>query len=390
MSFLEGLMTTARNVISDLNAGSLQQQAVENDLPSIDEDEPLEAIHEGLDESMTTLTVEQLDEKIRKLSLKVIVAKEVGISKSLQQNDEIRWLKQELQAQEINLAERNYKALNAPIDGYQEIMRTAYGNNNVSWARMNQEDQIFEEATVPTSSLSQTMQTGLCEMMEIDLLKNLHLLMIAEKQVQIQSSIWNDIVLKLHEKPGTLDVSFMDNKVRILSEISKTEKFKTQLEQAGEEQVRKQVVSMCQLKRDVAKEVKRTTSELEGKVFATGEEDTPARQILRSLSSESFNAPVDVGSDSPEDKADRVPPQRQRSSLKLRLAREKAAARLADSKRRFSAESLAVSADDSADGDSSMDTTVDVTNVKTSNEVHRIRERVLSTLGVKEFPVTAA
>jgi hypothetical protein len=192
--------------------------------------------------------------------------------------------------------------------------------------------------------------------------------------------------MNLHEKSGTLDENFMDSKVRILSEISTTEKYKTQLEKAGEEQVRKQVMSMCQLKREVALEVKRKTSQLEEQVFTNGHEDGPTRQILRSLSSESFSAGLDTNSDhgSPAIAPRRKPPQRQGSSLKLRLAREKAAARLADSKLRFSVGSTAST--DSANGVSLESTTP--SKIVPCNVTKQDGERIVSPLGVQEFPVT--
>ncbi|KAL3940200.1 MAG: hypothetical protein SGBAC_005207 [Bacillariaceae sp.] len=391
MPFLESILISTRNLISDIG-GRDDGGSEENDLT----DDSLSPIHESdnKEKEAAPRTLEQLETAISRTKAKFQDVKAAGKQSTVDQRQEIRTLKSEMRQQEVHLKKRQRAAYDIPYDDYGKFMHHLSPKDGID-APETQEDVPVpvvepnsDAAAGPT--LSQSMEQKLGTMLEAQLLKHLHLLMVAEQQLQIQSNIWNDIVLTLHEKPGSLDEDFMGTKLKILTEISTTEKTKSQMEQQGESQVRKQVISMSKLKREVAREVKKKTSQLEDKVFKNGEEDTPTMQLIRSLSSDTFNSTDlhSVGEDDPVS-PDVVPPMpllRQTSSAKLRLAREKASARLAQSKNRFKS-----------------DTTISITSDVISLEAIKERkersdipvetkledeedDRRLSPLGVNEFP----
>ncbi|CAJ1946700.1 unnamed protein product [Cylindrotheca closterium] len=353
MPFLEGLLISTRNLISDIG----RREGVGSDAK---DDDGLSPIHEGLGEDKEAeaapQTIEQLETAISRTKAKFQEVKIAGRQAMADQRKEIRTLKAGMNQWEVKLKKRQRAAYDVPYDHYGEYMRRESPEEALE--ATEEDDDLSPPAAHQSNSdptaaptMSESMEKRLSKMLEAQVLKHLHLLMVAEQQLHIQSNIWNDIVLTLHEKPGSLDQDFMGAKLRILTEISTSEKTKTQLEKQGEAQVRKQVLSMCKLKREVAQEVKKKTSQLEDKVFKNGEEETATMQLIRSLSSDTFDS-ADLGpieeakTASPVDARPKISLSRQTSSLKLRLAREKAAARLAESKQRFtSTSSISINSD---------------------------------------------
>eukprot|EP00980_Cylindrotheca_fusiformis_P014888 scaffold4061_cov108-Cylindrotheca_fusiformis.AAC.16 len=380
MSYLQSLYDATYNVLTELSEG-YQKQREESECSSIFEDRHFQPIQEPLDGHLfksSTLTIDQLNEKIQSAARRCIVAKEARIAKSMQYQEERRNLRQELQKKRSKLEEKIYEAQNAPLDKYQEILRIAKADDDVPWAK--EIDQQVEETTTSYWTSFLMMQSDPCTALEADLLKTTHLAKIAEKQLQMQSGSWNDVVMTLHETPVTLKKELVNEKIQVLDDIFKAEAEKARLEQAGEEKLRKQVMLMCQLKRHVAKKVKRSNSESKEARLVSAEDGSPGKNILQSPSSD---AGLDEAFISPSasPKSSRPQSQRQSSSLRLRLAREKAAARLADSRRKFSGRS--VMADDSSSEIVTSPVTVP-NNFKGSSTTIG-RERIVSPTGVEEF-----
>jgi len=390
-------LISTRNLISDYGRTD-DGGSEEKDLT---DDDGISPIHEGLSddtwEETRPRTIEELENAISRTKTRSHDLKIAGKQALAEQGQEIRALKSEMHEWDLKLKKGYRAAYDIPYDDYSEYMRRLSPDEALDTAPEEEADDVplptvdqsNSDPTAAPTTLSESMERKLCAMLESQLLKHLHLLMVAEQQLQIQSNIWNDIVLTLHEKPSSLDEDFMGAKLRILTEISTTEKTKTQLEKEGEAQVRKQVLSMCKLKREVAHEVKKKTSQLEDKVFKNGEEETETMQLIRSLSTDTFNS-ADLGLIEEETKTASPgvplpkPVLRQTSSLKLRLAREKAAARLAESKQRFgSSSTISLNSIESISEHSSKERT----NIPVETKLEdKEDDRRLSPSGVTEFP----